>query len=274
MDDILALDPGGTLLRTLELGDVIQTALVVTLAFAAVTAVERIVPPIADRLSAAARSAILPWIPVFRLGVLALTAMILIPIMIEPGTESLIGLIGAGAVAIGFAFKDYLTSILAGIVVLFERPYRQGDWVRIGDVYGEVREMGMRAARLVTPEDNVVTVPHGEIWTSMIQNANDGSATLLCTANFYVHPDHDAESVHRSLGDAALASPWIDVSKPLSVSVRERPWGTHYRVNGYPICSADQFRFVSDVTVRGKGLLAELGARPAVASPVTLPKAD
>ncbi len=269
MEELSKFTGSGSVLRALGVADLVEIAAIVAIAVAAVLVVERGVPPIATRLGARARALILPWIPVFRLVVLGVTLMILIQIVIKPGTEGLLGLVGAGAFAIGFAFKDYLTSILAGIVVLFERPYRLGDWVRVGDVYGEVCEMGMRAARVRTPDDDMVAVPHGQIWTSMIRNANDGAATLQCTAEFFVHPDHDAQRLHRALADAALASPWIDVSKEVIVLVRERPWGTQYRVKAYPVAAKDQFCFVSDVTVRGKGLLAELGARS-----VTVPTAE
>ncbi len=250
-----------SLLRSMSPGDLFEIGSILAVAVCAVLIVERGLPPVAARLGPRASSLILRWVPVFRLGVLALTATLIIPIVVTPGSESLIGLIGAGAVAIGFAFKDYLTSIFAGILVLFERPYRQGDWVRIADVYGEIRDMGMRAVRIRTADDDVVTVPHGVIWTSMIYNSNDGAATLQCAADFYVHPEHDGTTLVRALGDCALASPWIDVTRPVTVLVRENPTNTHYRVKAYPISAADQFRFVTDITLRGKAVIAELGVR-------------
>ncbi len=270
MDPLDDASEPSTILRSISTADALEIAVIVAITIAAVILVERGLPAVAARLGPRARILVLPWVPVFRLLALLLAILLVLPIVVEPRTESLIALLGAGAVAIGFAFKDYLTSILAGIVVLFERPYRQGDWVRIGDVYGEVREMGMRALRIVTPDDDVVTVPHGRIWDSVVRNANDGSPTLQCVADFHVHPEHDAARLRKVLGDAALASPWVDVEKPIAVVVAERPWGTSYRVRAYPIAAEDQFRFTSDVTVRGKALIAELGVRPATA-PVAEP---
>ena len=271
MDPLTEASESSTILRPIGAADALEIAVILAITIAAVILVERGLPAIAARLGPRVRILVLPWVPVFRLFAFLLAALLILPIVVEPRTESLIALLGAGAVAIGFAFKDYLTSILAGVIVLFERPYRQGDWVRIGDVYGEVREMGMRALRIVTPDDDIVTVPHGRIWDSVVRNANDGSPTLQCVVDFYVHPDHDAARLRQALGDAALASPWVDVEKPIAVVVSERPWGTCYRVRAYPIAAEHQFRFASDVTVRGKGLIAELGVRPAtvpVAEPV------
>ena len=265
MDPIADASEPSTILRPVTGADALEIAVILAITMAAVIVVERLIPAITARLGPRVRLLVLPWVPVFRLFALLLAALLIMPIVVEPRTESLIALLGAGAVAIGFAFKDYLTSILAGVIVLFERPYRLGDWVRIGDVYGEVREMGMRALRIVTPDDDVVTIPHGRIWDSVVRNANDGSPTLQCVADFHVHPDHDAARLRQALGDAALASPWLGVEKPIAVVVAEHPWGTCYRVRAYPIAAEDQFRFASDVTVRGKALIAELGVRPATA---------
>jgi len=53
------------------------------------------------------------------------------------------------------------------------------------------------------------------------------------------------------------------------VVLAEKPWGTHYRVNAYPLNGRDEFQFVSDLTVRGKVALAEIGVKPALARTVT-----
>ena len=50
--------------------------------------------------------------------------------------------------------------------------------------------------------------------------------------------------------------------------VHERPWGTHYRLKAYPVDGGQQFRFITDMTVRGKAALQGMGVRFAVAPPV------
>lgn len=47
------------------------------------------------------------------------------------------------------------------------------------------------------------------------------------------------------------------------VILENQPWGTHYKVKAYPFDMRDQFAFVSDITVRGKAALAELGIEEA-----------
>ena len=62
----------------------------------------------------------------------------------------------------------------------------------------------------------------------------EGLDLVVSMADGHVHPEHDAVRLRQALGDAALASPWVDVQKPIAVVVTERPWGTCYRVRAYP----------------------------------------
>ncbi|WP_238985475.1 mechanosensitive ion channel domain-containing protein [Nitrosococcus halophilus] len=164
--------------------------------------------------------------------------------------------------ALGFAFKDYVSSIVAGIVAIYERTYRPGDWVKIDEAYGEVRSVSLRALKILTPDDTVVTIPHAKLWDTNIYNDNSGARDLLCVADFYLDPRHDARLVREALYDVALTSAFIELDHPIVVIVVEKPWGTHYRLKAYPMDGRDQFLFTSDLTVRGKAALTTLGAQP------------
>lgn len=213
----------------------------------------------ARKFSGAYRLYILASIPPLRLIILIAGVTLIVPLIIEPTLENLIGLFGALGLALGFAFKDYISSLVAGILTLYEMPYRIGDWVRIEGAYGEVKAIGMRALEIVTPEDTVVIIPHLKLWSAPVFNANDGSQNLLCVADFYLHPRHDGSAVVNTLYDVGLTSAFLKTEQPLSVVVKEEPGCTHYRLKAYPVAPADQFRFTSDLTVRGKAALSNLG---------------
>ena len=151
-------------------------------------------------------------------------------------------------------------------MAVFERPYRPGDWVELDGDYGEVVSVGLRAIELRTPGDNIVTVPHQTIWTNNVSNANDGARTLMCVADFWVEPDHDAAKLRSALQDVALTSAYLHYDKPVLVVLAETRTGTHYKLKAYPFDMRDQFRFVSDLTVRGKLALADAGAVAVVSS--------
>jgi small conductance mechanosensitive channel len=245
----------------------VEIAIIVGLAWLSILLVEHLVPWLAKRLPARLRMYLLPSIPVFRLAILIFSFAMIVPMVIQTSLQNLIAILGFTAVALGFAFKDYISSLIAGIVAIYERPYRVGDWVTIDGAYGEVQSLSLRALRLFTPDDTVVSIPHIKIWTTNIFNGNDGNRNLLCVAHFYVNPDHDAARTRQTLHDVALTSPYLDLNHRIRVIVQEQPWGTHYQLKAYPLDSREQFQFISDLTVRGKDALAKMGVKPAGALP-------
>lgn len=214
-----------------------------------------------DRL----RFYLMPLEPILKLVIMGAALLRIGDLVIEPRQDNYLAAFVAVAIGLGFAFQEYLSSVVAGIVAIYERPYRPGDWVDVEGAYGEVQSLGLRSIQMVTPDDTMVTIPHSKLWTSLIYNNNNGQREHLCVSNFYLHPQHDAGLVRRKLYEVALTSPYVQLNLPITVAVAEKPWGTHYRVKAYPIDGRDEFRFISDITVRGKTALANLNVRHVVA---------
>ncbi len=229
-------------------------------AIAAIALLSRVVPPFADIVPTRFRLYVLGTLPVARLLLILVAIAWIVPIVFNVTLQNFLVIAGAVGVAIGFAFKDYVSSLLAGIVALFERPYRPGDWVRVGEDYGEVRYVGMRSLRLCTPDDDIVTVPHSKLWEENVSSSNDGAETLMCVARFHVSGAHDARELRSRLQDVALTSAYLEYAKPVTVIVNQETWGTRYQLKAYPFDMRDQFLFISDLTVRGKEAIRELGA--------------
>lgn len=215
---------------------------------------------LSSKLSGRFRFYLLASMPVLRLVIIIITLSLIISRVIEPTFQNLLALLGAVGLALGFAFKDYASSLIAGVVTLYEVPYRPGDWIQINGAYGEVKAINMRYAEIVTPDDTVVVIPHLKLWDQLIFNANDGGQNLLCAADFYLHPRHDAAQVKNILYDVALTSVFLQIEQPINVIIMEKPWGTHYRLKAYPVDPRQQFLFITDLTTRGKAALIGSGA--------------
>jgi small-conductance mechanosensitive channel len=246
-----------------------RIAFIIAAAAGLIYVIQRFLPWLARYVPGRARLYILPLAPILRIVIIVITILTVFPMVVRPTAQNVIAIFGAVGLALGFAFKDYVTGLIAGIVVLYEQPYRPGDWVTVDGSYGEIASMGLRSFRMVTPDDTVVTVPHSKIWTANIANANDGKREHLCIADFHLHPAHDAHAVRRKLIDMALASPYLQIKRPVTVIAAEQPWGTRYRVKAYPVDGRDEFAFITDLTVRGKAALSELGVAWATA-PVSM----
>ncbi|MFZ1768271.1 MAG: mechanosensitive ion channel domain-containing protein [Caldilinea sp.] len=241
--------------------NLIAIALILVGAWLLIAANQRIFPWLASRVPNQHRNFFLAGEPVLRLLIIMVSVVLIVTRIIDPTFENLVVLLSATGLALGFAFKDYISSLLAGVVTLYELPYRPGDWIAVNGAYGKVRSIGTRAAEIVTLDDTVVVIPHLKLWDQLIYNGNDGSRNLMCIADFYLHPDHDAARVKQALYDVALTSAFLQIAQPIFVIVQEKPWGTHYRLKAYPIEPDQQLHFVTDMTVRGKARLASLDVR-------------
>ncbi len=247
--------------RTMDGIAFFEIGMILAVATLLIFSAQRVLPWFANRLHGQMRLTVLALVPVLRLLIVIGAFLLVVPLVINPTVQNMVALLGTAGLALGFALKDYASSLIAGVVAVGEKPYRNGDWIEIDGHYGEVRHVGMRTVQIVTPDDSLVTIPHAKLWTNAIVNANDGGPRLMCVADFYLHPAHDAAAVRQVLQDVALTSPYLRLDSPSYVIVLEKPWGTHYRLKGYPLDARQQFRFISDLTVRGKTALGALGVR-------------
>jgi len=82
---------------------------------------------------------------------------------------------GIVGIAVGFAAKDTLANLFAGIFILADAPYKLGDFVILSDGQrGKVTDIGIRSTRILTRDDIEVTVPNAVMGNSQIINETGG----------------------------------------------------------------------------------------------------
>lgn len=216
---------------------------------------------IAESTSPHLRLSILRAMPIVRLLIGVAAVIVVVPIFVEPTFRNAVAVVASVGLALAFAFKDYASSLVAGLLTVLENTYQPGDWIELGGVYGEVKSIGLRATHIVTADDTEVIVSNSRIWSGSVANATSGQRSLLCVAEFYLHPDHDAVAVRAQLAQIAETSSYRKSDTPISVIVMEKPWGTKYRLKAYAKESRDQFLFITDLTVRGKEALRAMSIR-------------
>jgi len=84
----------------------------------------------------------------------------------------LITALGVGSLVIGLALQDSLGNIFSGLVLLFERPFQLGDWIKVGETIGKVQQITWSSVYLSTKAGNVVIVPNSELAKGRITNLN------------------------------------------------------------------------------------------------------
>ena len=77
---------------------------------------------------------------------------------------------GALALGIGFGMQEIANNFVSGLILLFERPIRAGDFVTVGDVEGFVRSIRIRATEIETLDNQNVLVPNSELISGRVTN--------------------------------------------------------------------------------------------------------
>ena len=191
-------------------------------------------------------------IPIFRIVAWTIAISIVIGVIFAPPIESLVVVTGSLGIAIGLASQDIIKNVFGGIITLFDRPFQVGDKVEIGNYYGEVKNIGLRSTRIVTPDDSVVSIPNSDIMTKSVSNANSGEANCQVVAEIYLPFDVDLNKARKVAIEAAQVSKYVYLNKPISVIFKNE---LHHnksfikmRLKAYVLDIRYEFAFMSDMT--------------------------
>jgi len=83
---------------------------------------------------------------------------------------SVIAGLGVGGIAIALAAKDSLANLLGSLLIMFEKPFRVGHWIKLGDTEGIVESIGFRSTRIRTFYNSLVSIPSNTLVNSTVDN--------------------------------------------------------------------------------------------------------
>ena len=183
--------------------------------------------------------------------------------VLQPPKEFLIAAGGAVAVALGFALKDVVASLVAGVLLLFDRPFRVGDRVTFGDSYGEIVSIGLRTVRLVTLDDNLVTIPNSRFITDVVASGNAGELDMMVVTDFHVSLQADLVKARKLIEEVVVTSRFAYLKKPVIFAIEEievaRTLGIRLRTKAYVLDVRYEKEFQSDVVTRVTQLFQQHG---------------
>ena len=160
--------------------------------------------------------------PAIRIMIWALAAAFIVLGIIHPPDSVLFAVLGSIGLAVGLGAQDGIRNLLAGIMMIFNPPFRIGDMVRFGGYYGEVVGIDLSVTWLRTFDDNRVMVPNSELLRNAVANSNSGELAELVETQVDLPLGVDIGLARSLAEEAAHASPYVYLKKPITVIVQSR----------------------------------------------------
>jgi MscS family membrane protein len=127
--------------------------------------------------------------------------------------------LGVGTLAIALAAQDTLSNMIAGFVLMIDRPFRLGDRVQLMDgTVGNIKDIGIRTTRLVDDYHIMIIIPNAEIVKSQIYNLSYPNDIVRFRVGFGVAYGTDLDFMRKVVLDRINSEP--DIEEPDSSEVR------------------------------------------------------
>ncbi len=148
-------------------------------------------------------------------------------------TTNFLAILGAAGLAVGLALKDSLSNFSSGVMLVFFRPFRVGDYVEAAGVSGTIDSIGIFNTVIKTPDNRVITVPNSLVYAGTITNfsAEDTRRIDLVIGVGY---NDDLTLAKQLIADVLAAEPRVlkhpepvivvDALADSSVNIAVRPW--------------------------------------------------
>ena len=152
---------------------------------------------------------------------LALLVIVLALGQLGVQTASLLTVLGAAGLAIGLALQGTLSNIAAGIMLLFLRPFKVGDYIEVvmvNAISGTVLEIGLFGCVLRTYDGILVFAPNGTIWNNPLKNHTRNAGRLVSVA-VTVEDTADLERARAGLLSMMRDDPRIHKEPPPDVFI-------------------------------------------------------
>lgn len=111
-----------------------------------------------------------------RLGFRLIAVMMVSAVLVEganqlglPSYSILTGL-GVGGLAVALAAREALANLFGSLIIMVERPFTVGDWVKVGTDEGFVESVGFRSTRIRTFDDSLISIPSSKLIESTVDN--------------------------------------------------------------------------------------------------------
>ncbi len=147
--------------------------------------------------------------------------------------------------------KAFLNGLAFKTITAFTQPFQVGDRVKLKGISGKVIKFNTFFVVLVTPDDDLISIPTHTLWNEVLNSANSGSRSSLCVINFYLASFNTAEqrqAAEDTIWDAIQSSVYYEPSLPMQIYLSQTPDAIKLTAKAYVASTYNEPLFSSDVT--------------------------
>lgn len=180
----------------------------------------------------------MPTFNIIRFLLLAFMVVVIFPYL--PGSDS--SIFKGVSVFVGILFSlgssNAIANMVAGLVITYMRPFKIGDFIKIGDVSGEVIEKTALVTRIRTPKFEDITIPNSTVLSSTSTNYSSNTKVinngLLIHTTVTIGYDVPWKDIHKALIEAALKTDLVEKTpSPFVLQTSLDDFYVSYQINVY-----------------------------------------
>ncbi len=123
-----------------------------------------------DRLRDSSKSGGLSnWMLLIRIGVISIGTLLAFAATGLPIDKMTI-IIGSLGVGVGLGLQSVVNNLVSGVMLAFEKPFKIGDYIEVGDEAGRIKQIGIRSSKLSTSEGADIIIPNGDLLSKHVIN--------------------------------------------------------------------------------------------------------
>jgi small-conductance mechanosensitive channel len=154
-------------------------------------------------------------------------------------------------IIIGFAGRQVIANLVAGVVMAFTQPIRIGDRISIGDeVDGRVVDISLTFTRVDGGDGNLIVVPNEKVTTDVVINHSAGNPHAPVTVDVWLSPDADLDSARKALEKGEVTSVAL---------IEMTPEGARLQVKAAIDAGADRQAHEAELREKTQGALRDAG---------------
>ncbi|OSP56470.1 mechanosensitive ion channel family protein [Pseudoruegeria sp. SK021] len=144
-------------------------------------------------------------------------------------------LVGGASFIIAFAFQETLSNLAAGLMIMVNRPFDEGDYVTVAGTGGTVKAVSIVSTTVTTPDNQIIVIPNSKVWGDVITNVT-ASATRRVDMVFGISYEDSIADAQKILEEVVAMHPLVLEDPAPTIRVDEladssvnficRPWST------------------------------------------------